>query len=133
MTSRRHKGDRVTNYLDNLLPDDGEVTREWARIHGAKSARPFDLLWHVGADCAGAASFFPHDTDPSEAGALPSGRARRVHADPGGPLLDERARGVVRRSPQDAWVRELIAGGPCPRPDLRCLPAHTLTARDTAR
>lgn len=93
MTSRRHKGDRVTNYLDNLLPDNGEVTREWARIHGAKSARPFDLLWHVGADCAGAASFFPHDTDPSEAGALePTDEA----------TIAERIRGLRARS--STWV-----------------------------
>ncbi len=70
MTTRQHKGALVANYLDNLMPDNGEVKRDWARKHGAKSDEPFDLLWHVGADCAGAASFFPHGTDPSKAGAL---------------------------------------------------------------
>ncbi len=70
MTTRRHKGARVANYLDNLMPDNGEVKREWARMHGAESDEPFDLLWHVGADCAGAASFFPHGADPSAAGSL---------------------------------------------------------------
>lgn len=70
MTTRQHKDALVANYLDNLMPDNGEVKREWARKHGAESDEPFDLLWYVGADCAGAASFFPHGTDPSKAGAL---------------------------------------------------------------
>lgn len=70
MTARRHRGAVVAAFLDNLVPDNGEVLREWARMYGARSTDPFDLLWHVGADCAGAVTFFPHGTDPVTAGAL---------------------------------------------------------------
>ncbi|MGP7959597.1 HipA domain-containing protein [Sanguibacter sp. A247] len=76
MTTRRHSGPEVAAFLDNLMPDNGEVTREWARIYGARSTDPFDLLWFVGADCAGAATFFPRGTDPVDRGALsPIGEA----------------------------------------------------------
>lgn len=70
MTTRRHAGPEVEAFLDNLLPDNGEVLREWARMYGARSTAPFDLLWHVGADCAGAATFFPRGTDPVSTGIL---------------------------------------------------------------
>ena len=70
VTRRRHTGPEVGAFLDNLLPDNGEVRREWARMHGARSTDAFDLLWYVGADCAGAATFFPRGTDPVSTGAL---------------------------------------------------------------
>lgn len=48
----------VGAWLDGLLPDNGEVRREWAQDNGAADTRPVTLLGTpVGQDCAGAVQF----------------------------------------------------------------------------
>lgn len=48
----------VEAWLDGLLPDSDTVRRRWSERHGARSARPVDLLASpVGLDCAGAVRF----------------------------------------------------------------------------
>lgn len=54
-------GGRVSDaahWIDGALPDNDRVRREWARQHGAASAKPVDLLGTpVGWECAGAVQF----------------------------------------------------------------------------
>lgn len=52
-----YKGEIVSRYFDNLLPDNDEIKKLVARKFGAESTRPFDLLEVVGRDCVGALTF----------------------------------------------------------------------------
>ncbi|MBD64376.1 MAG: serine/threonine protein kinase [Halobacteriovoraceae bacterium] len=58
------KGDVVTRYLDNLLPDNIEIKKTVATKFGAESTRPFDMLAVIGRDCVGALSFLPEGFVP---------------------------------------------------------------------
>ncbi|RLA61989.1 MAG: type II toxin-antitoxin system HipA family toxin [Epsilonproteobacteria bacterium] len=55
------KGEVVSRYFDNLLPDNDEIRKTAAAKFGAESIRPFDLLAAIGRDCVGALSFLPED------------------------------------------------------------------------
>lgn len=44
----------VSNFFENLLPDDGEIRRRMQASLEADSTRPFDLLAAAGGDCIGA-------------------------------------------------------------------------------
>ena len=51
-----HSGEPVIAYVDGLLPDSDVVRRRWAaKFHTRDS--PFELIAHVGEDCAGAVQF----------------------------------------------------------------------------
>jgi len=52
-----HTGDVVESFLANLLPDNDRTLSAWARQFQASSSQPFQLLEHVGEDCAGAFAF----------------------------------------------------------------------------
>jgi serine/threonine-protein kinase HipA len=54
LTDKTHKGDKVYNYFDNLLPDSMDIRNRIQARFGAKTNRPFDLLSHIGRDCVGA-------------------------------------------------------------------------------
>lgn len=54
LTARTHKGDRVYNYFDNLLPDSADIRNRIQARFGAKTSQAFDLLSHIGVDCVGA-------------------------------------------------------------------------------
>jgi len=56
-----YKGEIVSRYFDNLLPDNDEIKKLIAQKFGAESTRPFDILEVVGRDCVGALSFIPED------------------------------------------------------------------------
>jgi len=62
-----YKGEVVSRYFDNLLPDNDEIKSIVATKFGAESTRPFDLLSVIGKDCVGALSFLQpnceHPTD----------------------------------------------------------------------
>jgi serine/threonine-protein kinase HipA len=60
-----HRGDAVTNYFDNLLPDSTEIRRRVRRRFHARSDDAFDLLWAIGRDCAGAVQLLPPDIAPN--------------------------------------------------------------------
>jgi serine/threonine-protein kinase HipA len=56
------KGEVVSRYFDNLLPDNDKLREMVASKFGAESKRPFDLLAAIGRDCVGALSFLPEDS-----------------------------------------------------------------------
>ena len=55
------KGEIVSRYFDNLLPDNDEIKKNIAEKFGAESIRSFDLLAVAGKDCVGALSFLAKD------------------------------------------------------------------------
>ena len=59
-----HRGDAVTNYFDNLLPDSAEIRRRVRRRFHARSGEAFDLLAAIGRDCVGAVQLLPPGVAP---------------------------------------------------------------------
>ena len=59
-----HRGDAVTNYFDNLLPDSSDIRRRLRRRFHTPSDAAFDLLTAIGRDCAGAVQLLPPDDEP---------------------------------------------------------------------
>lgn len=59
-----HRGDAVTNYFDNLLPDSTEIRRRLRRRFKARSDEAFDLLSAVGRDCVGAVQLLSPGAGP---------------------------------------------------------------------
>jgi serine/threonine-protein kinase HipA len=59
-----HRGDAVTNYFDNLLPDSADIRRRLRRRFHARSDAAFDLLAAIGRDCVGAVQLLPPGVDP---------------------------------------------------------------------
>lgn len=62
LTDKKHKGDRVYNYFDNLLPDSIDIRNRIQARFGAKTSQPFDLLSHIGRDCVGAIQLLSEQT-----------------------------------------------------------------------
>jgi serine/threonine-protein kinase HipA len=58
------RGDAVTNYFDNLLPDSSDIRRRLRRRFHTPSDAAFDLLTAIGRDCAGAVQLLPPDDEP---------------------------------------------------------------------
>lgn len=58
---QEYKGEIVSRYFDNLLPDNDDIKKLVAQKFGAESTRPFDILEVVGKDCVGALTFLPED------------------------------------------------------------------------
>ena len=54
LADRRHKGDAVYNYFDNLLPDNMDIRNRIQAKFGVVTNQPFDLLSSIGKDCVGA-------------------------------------------------------------------------------
>lgn len=73
LSSRKHSGEVVENFFDNLLPDSQPIRNRIQARFGARTNRSFDLLWHIGRDCVGALQLFPDDA-PLD--------VRRVDAEP---------------------------------------------------
>ena len=59
------RGDIVTAYFDNLLPDNQRIRERLQRRFGTRSTRPFDLLAEIGRDCIGAIQLLPEGEPPS--------------------------------------------------------------------
>ena len=80
-----HSGVPVAAYVDGLLPDSEMVRRRWAAEFHTRDT-PFDLIAHVGEDCAGAVQFIREE--------------RLNQLDPGG---------IEWLSDQEigAWIRQL--------------------------
>ncbi|MBU2871701.1 type II toxin-antitoxin system HipA family toxin [Colwellia sp. E2M01] len=58
------KGDKVTFYFDNLLPDSRDIRERLARRFSTESTRFFDLLVALGRDCVGAIQLLPNNEKP---------------------------------------------------------------------
>ena len=59
-----HRGNAVTNYFHNLLPDSAEIRRRLRRRFHTRSDDAFDLLSAIGRDCVGAVQLLPPDVGP---------------------------------------------------------------------
>jgi serine/threonine-protein kinase HipA len=65
-----HRGKRVANYFDNLLPDSDAIRRRLARHFRTDGIAPHQLLDAVGRDCVGAIQLLPPDETPSDTFAI---------------------------------------------------------------
>ncbi|MBU1225547.1 MAG: type II toxin-antitoxin system HipA family toxin [Gammaproteobacteria bacterium] len=61
-----YQGQVVTNYFDNLLPDNDAIRRRLAQRHRAGGTDAFQLLAKLGRDCVGAIQLLPEDEAPSD-------------------------------------------------------------------
>lgn len=59
-----HRGDAVTHYFENLLPDSADIRRRLRRRFHARSVQAFDLLTAIGRDCVGAVQLLPPGATP---------------------------------------------------------------------
>lgn len=59
-----HGPDVASPWIDNLLPDADDVRSRWASEFGERSPSAFNLLRHMGADCAGAVQVVPPGATP---------------------------------------------------------------------
>lgn len=53
------KGDIVSFYFDNLLPDSRDIRERLARRFSTANTKVFDLLVELGRDCVGAIQLLP--------------------------------------------------------------------------
>ncbi|ARU32213.1 toxin HipA [Sulfuriferula sp. AH1] len=61
-----YQGQVVTDYFDNMLPDNDAIRRRLAQRHQAGGIDPFRLLAKLGRDCVGAIQLLPEDEAPSD-------------------------------------------------------------------
>ncbi|ASW00714.1 type II toxin-antitoxin system HipA family toxin [Paraburkholderia aromaticivorans] len=59
-----HKGPRVLNYFDNLLPDSEAIRKRIAQRYQTETLDAFDLLQAIGRDCVGAVQLLAEDDAP---------------------------------------------------------------------
>ena len=59
-----HRGDTVTHFFDNLLPDSEDIRARLQSRFATDSRSAFDLLAAVGRDCAGAVQLLPEEETP---------------------------------------------------------------------
>ncbi len=69
---KRHRGEVVANYFDNLLPDSLSIRNRIQARFGIPGSDSFDLLSYIGRDCVGALQLLP------EGSAAPD--VRHIHA-----------------------------------------------------
>jgi serine/threonine-protein kinase HipA len=72
------RGMNVTNYFDNLLPDNPDIRKRLGARFKVR-AETFELLTAIGRDCVGAVQLLPPDTQPegwNEVRALPQTQAQ---------------------------------------------------------
>ncbi|MDB5813694.1 MAG: toxin HipA [Rhodocyclales bacterium] len=102
------KGERVTAFFDNLLPDNDAIRLRLARRYKAESDKPFDLLASLGRDCVGAIQLLGPDHSPDD-----------IHIIDGNVISDKEIAQLLRnttagvplgRDEQDADLRLSIAG-----------------------
>jgi serine/threonine-protein kinase HipA len=60
-----HKGARVLNYFDNLLPDSDAIRKRIAQRYRTETLEAFDLLQAIGRDCVGAVQLLGEDDAPA--------------------------------------------------------------------
>ena len=61
-----YQGQIVTDYFDNLLPDNDAIRRRLAQRYQTGGMDPFRLLAKLGRDCVGAIQLLPEDETPSD-------------------------------------------------------------------
>jgi serine/threonine-protein kinase HipA len=61
-----HRGHRVADWFDNLLPDSAQIRDRLRSRFRTDSARAFDLLTAIGRDCVGAVQLVRDGVDPGD-------------------------------------------------------------------
>ncbi len=64
--TKSHRGEKVANYFDNLLPDNENIKRRIQKRFKADSTNSFDLLSEIGRDCIGAIQLLPEGAKPTD-------------------------------------------------------------------
>lgn len=64
--TREVKGPQVSNYFDNLLPDNPNIRNRVRDRRGLRSSDAFDLLEAIGRDCVGAVQIPPPTEIPTQ-------------------------------------------------------------------
>lgn len=59
------RGDVVSAYFENLLPDNDEILKRLQTRYQLRNRRAFDLLSAIGRDCVGAVQLMPEGTQPT--------------------------------------------------------------------
>jgi serine/threonine-protein kinase HipA len=86
-----HRGDKVTHYFENLLPDSREIRLRLSSRFKTRSEGAFDLLQAIGRDCVGAVQLLP-------VGMQPDGWDRIESV----PLTDEQVERILRSTSSDS-------------------------------
>ena len=60
------RGNVVSSFFDNLLPDSTDIRQRIRSRYGAASSSAFDLLAEIGRDCVGAVQLLPVDERPAQ-------------------------------------------------------------------
>ncbi|MEO7217808.1 MAG: HipA domain-containing protein, partial [Gemmatimonadaceae bacterium] len=81
-----HRGEYVSAWFDNLLPDSDTIRKRLSQRFHTSSRQAFDLLAAIGRDCVGAVQIMPVGTDP--------GNVRRIDSEP---LTDADVAALLRR------------------------------------
>jgi serine/threonine-protein kinase HipA len=84
LSQTRHGDSVVRAFLSGLLPDNPHVLEAWGKRFHVSPRNPFDLVKHVGEDCAGAFQF----VRPERLGAVLSGELDRLIPLEGGALAE---------------------------------------------
>jgi len=79
-----HSGDSVSFFLQGLLPDNPAVLNAWGKRFHVSPRNPFDLIKHVGEDCAGGLQF----VQTERLDLILSGKLDKIITSNGFPLLD---------------------------------------------
>ena len=73
LAKKTHRDESVRPFLQGLLPDNPAVIEAWGKRFQVSPRNPFDVIRHVGEDCAGALQFVrPERLDPILSGELDS-------------------------------------------------------------
>lgn len=73
LTRKTHPDNSIRPFLQGLLPDNTGVMEAWGKRFQVSPRNPFDLIKHVGEDCAGALQFIrPERLEPILSGQLDS-------------------------------------------------------------
>jgi serine/threonine-protein kinase HipA len=59
-----HRTKAVTNFFDNLLPDNDEIRKRIKARHSTETTGTFDLLSAIGRECVGAVQLLPEGEKP---------------------------------------------------------------------
>lgn len=61
-----YQGQLVSDYFDNLIPDNDAIRRRLAQRHHTGGTDAFQLLAKLGRDCVGAIQLLPEDESPTD-------------------------------------------------------------------
>ncbi|HWW05774.1 type II toxin-antitoxin system HipA family toxin [Collimonas sp.] len=103
-----YKGQLVSAFFDNLLPDSDAIRRRLAQRYQVAGVAPFDLLAALGRDCVGALQLLPEDEQPNSLYSLKG--QPLTSAQVAQQLRDSTAGGALGQHGHDADLRLSIAG-----------------------